>query len=195
MGIAIAISAVATTNTSSTRTAPTADAVCCAKVTMLRFTPLSISSMHISITSTLRRTITPSRPSAKSAADVARSICTLSTTPPSGFENRQRRDDRGDEQHGHQFEVQPVIVEERDREALQAERRRTSHRSGRGWRLPYRVGEDGDEDRPRGHPWNDQRREAPHQRPVAHIEQHDRVDHEHHHGADVDEDLEHRDDV
>ena len=71
MGMAIAISAVATTKVRNTRTAPAMVSVCWAKVTRLRLTPLSISSMHISITSTLRRTITPSNPSEKSASATA----------------------------------------------------------------------------------------------------------------------------
>ena len=81
IGIASAISAVATTKIRNTSTAPTVVAVCWAKVTRLRLTPLSISSMHISITSTLRRTITPSRPSEKSATARPSSSWVLSMRP------------------------------------------------------------------------------------------------------------------
>src|SRR5438552_16149242 len=135
MGIAIAISAVATTNTRNTSAAPAAEAVCCANVTRLRFTPLSISSMHISMTCTLRRAMTPSSPSAKSAADTLTSICTLSTTP-SHFEHRERRDDRSDQQHRDELELQPVLVQEFDREGLDAGQRASRRTVGVGQPLP-----------------------------------------------------------
>src|SRR4029079_10240577 len=123
MGIAIAISAVATTKTRNTSTAPAADWVCWAKVTRLRLTPFNISSMHISITSTLRRAMTPRSPSAKSAPDTPISIWPLPTLPPPHFEHRERRDDRRDEEHRDELEMQPVLVQEFDREALDAEHR------------------------------------------------------------------------
>src|ERR1700730_2359762 len=118
MGMAMAISAGATTKIRKTSTAPAAVAVCCAKVTRLRLTPLSISSMHISMTSTLRRTMTPSSPSANSAAEVAISICTLSTMPSYDLEHGQRRHHRGDQQHRNELEMQPVLVQEFGRERL-----------------------------------------------------------------------------
>src|SRR5271165_2383518 len=120
MGMAMAISAVATTKTRRTSTAPAAVAVCCANVTSARLTPLSMSSMHISMTSTLRRTMTPSSPSANSAAEVAMSICTLSTVLATHFEYGQRRHNRGDQQHRDEFELKPVRVQKLGREVLQA---------------------------------------------------------------------------
>src|ERR1041385_8590693 len=140
--MAIAISAVATTNTSSTSTAPAAEAVCCANVTRLKFTPFNISSMHISMTSTLRRTITPSNPSANSAAEVASSIWTLSTVSPSSLEHGGCRDHGGDQQHRHELEVQPVFVQECDREALHAENRARGRGDGHRRRAPDGIRED-----------------------------------------------------
>ena len=127
MGIATAISAVATTKIRNTSTAPTASPIWWAKVTRLRLTPLSISSMHISITSTLRRTITPSRPSANSATARPRSSCVLSMTPlrvgaAADADDGQRRHHRGHQQHRGQLEVQPVLVQEDDRELADTER-------------------------------------------------------------------------
>src|SRR5450631_1276539 len=124
MGMAIAISAVATTKIRNTSTAPTVVAVCCAKVTRLRMTPLSISSMHISITSTLRRTMTPSSPSANSAMARPSKSCVLSMTPPAAdLDDRQGRHHRRHEQHGSELEMQPVFVQERDRELADPEGR------------------------------------------------------------------------
>src|SRR4029450_13610599 len=122
MGIAIAISAAATTKIRNTSTAPAAVPVCCANVTSDRLTPFSISSMHISITSRLRRTITPRSPSAKSASESARSACTLSTAPPASFDDGECGDDGGYEQHRRQLELQPVLVEESGGELLQPKR-------------------------------------------------------------------------
>src|SRR5512143_3695536 len=99
--MAIAISAVATAKIRNTSTAPTVVPDWCAKVTRLRLTPLSISSMHISITSTLRRTITPTMPIANIETARDRSTWTLSTIPPGGtLDDRHRGDDRRQQQHG-----------------------------------------------------------------------------------------------
>src|SRR5512138_3343850 len=113
----MAISAVATTKIRKTSTAPTVVPDWCANVTRLRLTPLSMSSMHISITSTLRRMITPTMPIANIATAVDRSTWALSTIPPAGaLDDRHRGDDGREQQHRRQFEVQPVLVQERDGE-------------------------------------------------------------------------------
>src|SRR5215212_1712587 len=147
MGIASAISTVATTKIRKTSTAPAVVPVCCANVTRLRLTPFSISSMHISMTSTLRRTMTPTRPSEKSATATPIRSCVLSTRrPPADADHRQRGDDRGDEQHRGQLEQQPVVVEERDREAGDAVRDLAELADRRRQRPP-----DADDDRAEQH--------------------------------------------
>src|SRR5438876_8267979 len=112
MGMAMAISAAATTKIRNTSTAPAAVPVCWAKVTSDRLTPFSMSSMHISMTSRLRRTITPRSPSANSATDTKTRNWSLSMTLGAA-NDRHRGDDRRDQQHRGQLEVQPVFVEER----------------------------------------------------------------------------------
>src|SRR3954452_11850690 len=124
IGIASAISTVATTKTRNTRTAPTVVPVCCANVTRLRLTPFSISSMHISITRTLRRTITPTRPSENRAmATPIRSWVLSTASLPADAEHGERRDHGGDQEHRRELEEQPVLVQERHREAGDAVRR------------------------------------------------------------------------
>src|SRR5215212_9804723 len=116
--MASAISTVATTKIRKTSTAPTVVAVCWANVTRLRLTPFSISSMHISITSTLRRTMTPTRPSENSATATPIKSCVLSMPSSAADPNDgERRDHRGDQQHRGQLEQQPVLAEKGDREA------------------------------------------------------------------------------
>src|SRR5664279_3528864 len=190
IGIASAISTAATTKTRKTRTAPTGDAVCCAKVTRLRLTPFSISSMHISMTSTLRRTITPTRPSENRAMATPMRSWVLSTArSPAHPDHRQRRDDRGDEQHRRQLEQQPVVVEERDREAGDAVRG-LAERVRRRRQRPPDAGDDRAEQHDQaGGARNQELRVAPRHR-LARLEQHDRVDHEDHDRADVDHHLE-----
>src|SRR6185436_15965796 len=122
IGMAIAISAAATTKIRKTSTTPAVEPAACANVTKLKFTPFSINSMHISMTSTLRRTITPRRPSTKSAPLKISRNCTLSTAPPALPDDRDGGDHRRHEQHRGQLEVEPVLVQERDREGLYAER-------------------------------------------------------------------------
>src|SRR5512139_1877035 len=119
----MAISAAATTNTRNTSTAPDSVALCAANVTKLRITPFSISSMHISITSALRRTITPTRRSANRAVDRVISSWVLSIVPPAGPEHGDRGHHGREQQHGGELEVQPVALEEFHRERLHAERR------------------------------------------------------------------------
>src|ERR1019366_8629854 len=145
MGMAMAISAVATTKIRRTSTAPAADAVCCAKVTRLRLTPLSINSMHKSMTSTLRRMMTPSSPSVNSAAEVAMSICTLSTMPSSHLEHGQRRHHHGDQEHRDELEGEPVLVQEFGREMLKAEECAADRAGGFGQRMPQAVRKDREE--------------------------------------------------
>src|SRR5512137_1917191 len=118
MGIAIAISAAATTKIRNTSTAPDRVAVCSENVTSARMTALSISSMHISMTSALRRTITPTRPSANSAKLSPSSSCVSAIRPPPALDDRDRRDDRRDQQHAGQLEMQPVLAQELDGERL-----------------------------------------------------------------------------
>src|SRR6516164_4717735 len=95
------ISAAATTKIRNASAAPAALSRRCANVTRLRFTPFSMSSMHISITSMLRVSSTAVLPQ---------------------VEDRERGDDGRDQQHRDQLEMQPVLVEEGDRERAQAER-------------------------------------------------------------------------
>src|SRR5512139_2647217 len=122
IGMAIAISAAATTNTRNTSTAPDSVALCAAKVTRLRITPFSISSMHISITSALRRTMTPISPRANRAIETVSSSCVLSIVPPPGLDHGDRGDHGREQQHGSELEVQPVTLEEFHREGLHLER-------------------------------------------------------------------------
>src|SRR5215212_9880351 len=121
--MASAISTVATTKIRKTSTAPTVVAVCWANVTRLRLTPFSISSMHISITSTLRRTMTPTRPSENSATATPIKSWVLSmATHAADPDDRERGDHRGDQQHRGQLEQQPVLAEKRDRKTGNAVR-------------------------------------------------------------------------
>src|SRR5664279_3830506 len=195
IGIASAISTAATTKTRKTRTAPTGDAVCCAKVTRLRLTPFSISSMHISITSTLRRTMTPTRPSENRAtATPTRSWVLSMARDPADADQGERGDDGGDEQHRGELEEQPVLAEERDREARDAVRG-LAERADRGrQRLPDARRQHAEQDDEAGDARNDEARVARPAR-LAHLEQHDHVDHEQHHRADVDQHLEGGDEV
>src|SRR5512137_2657536 len=112
------ISAAATTNTRNTSTAPDSVPLCSAKVTRLSTTPFSISSMHISMTSALRRIITPTSPRQNSAIYSVSSSCVLSIVPPAGLDDRDRRHHRRQQQHGGELEVQPVALEELDGERL-----------------------------------------------------------------------------
>src|SRR6185369_482127 len=196
IGMASAISTVATTKTRKTTTAPTVVAVCCANVIRLRLTPFSISSMHISITSTLRRTTTPTRPIEKSATATPISSWVLSTARvlPADAEHRDRGDDRGDEQHRRQLEQEPVLGEERDRERADAERDVAELVHRRRQRLPDARDDRAGEDDEAGDPRHDGPRVAA-DLYLAALEQHDRVDDEDHHRADVDQHLERGDEV
>src|SRR6185436_10357053 len=115
--MASAISTVATTKIRNTSTAPAVVEVCWAKVTRLRLTPLSISSMHISITRTWRRTITPTRPRLKSATATPMRSWVLSMPAPlaraPGDPDRgQCRHDGRDQQHRGELEEEPVGAQE-----------------------------------------------------------------------------------
>src|SRR5262249_5431777 len=123
MGIAMAISAAATTKISKTSTAPAVESRRCAKVTRLRFTAFSMSSMHISMTSAMRRTTTPVRPVTNSATASASRMRSSSTTAPSHMNDCERRDDGSDQQDRDQLEMQPVLVQESHREHAHAEAR------------------------------------------------------------------------
>src|SRR5450755_4314950 len=145
--MARAISTVATTKTRKTRTAPTVVAVCCAKVTRLRLTPLSISSMHISMTSTLRRTMTPTSPSEKSATATPMSSCVLSMASLAADpDHRQRRHHRGDEQHRGELEQEPVFAQEGEGKAGDAVGGPADRHGRHGQRAP-----DADHDRAEQH--------------------------------------------
>ena len=61
--------------------------------------------------------------------------------------------------------------------------------------MPQAVREDREEQQRRGDSGQQQPRETAREGAVAHVEEHDRVDHEYHHRTDVDEDLEHRNHV
>src|SRR5690242_437043 len=191
IGMASAISTVATTKTRKTTTAPTVVAVCCAKVIRLRLAPFSISSMHISMTSTLRRTTTPTSPIEKSAtATPIRSwVLSMARILPSDAEHRDRGDDGGDEQHRGELEQQPVLGQERDRERADAERDVAELADRSGQRLPDARDDRAEQDDEAGDPGHEEARVSAH-RCFAALEQHDRVDDEDHHRADVDQDLE-----
>ena len=107
--------------------------VCCAKVTRLRLTPFSMSSMHISMTSTLRRTMTPSRPSANSAhgerdaasASYPRSPPLLPSSTASAATTAATSSTDVE------LEVQPVSVRNATENCCDAERRRCRARPRR----------------------------------------------------------------
>src|SRR5689334_13195216 len=128
MGMAIAISAAATTKIRNTSTAPTVAPACCANATRLRLTPLSVSSMHISMTSALRRTITPSMPSTNSEMLTRSTNWVLSMLAWAQLDDRDRRHDDGDQQDGDELEIEPVVVQESRRERLHAESARRRRR-------------------------------------------------------------------
>src|SRR5512135_2416138 len=195
MGIAMAISDAATTKIRNTRTAPSTAPFCCAKLTRLRFTPFSISSIDISMTSTLRRTTMPSRPSANSATLSARSICILSTFPRIHADDRDRCHDGRDQQYGSELEVEPVLVQKRDRERLDAEYVGAGFVRHAVDAVPERQHQRDDEQREARDAGEQQGRIAAREGKVAGVEQHDDVHHEHHYGADIDQHLEHGDHV
>src|SRR5450432_3791513 len=197
--MASAISTVATTKIRKTSTAPAVVPVCCAKVTRLRLTPFSISSMHISITRTWRRTMTPTRPSEKSATATPMSSCVLSMALPgvgiaADPDHRECRHDRGDEQHRGELEQQPVLAQEGEREAGDAVGRLADLADRRRQRPPDADGDDAEQHHEAGAARNEQPGVARADR-FADLEQHDHVDHEDHHRADVDQDLEGGDEV
>ena len=67
--------------------------------------------MHISMTSALRRTITPSRPSEKSAmVSQSSSWCPIHGASCGYLDHGERGDDRRDQQHRGQLEMQPVLA-------------------------------------------------------------------------------------
>src|SRR4051794_14036849 len=144
--MARAISMVATTKIKKTSTAPTVVDVCWAKVTRLRLTPFSISSMHISMTRTWRRTMTPTRPRLKSATAAPMRSWVLSIRPPlrrlaADPDRRQRRHDRGDEQHRGELEEQPVLAEKVGGEGGDAVAGVADLALRRGQRAPHARGE------------------------------------------------------
>src|SRR5450755_263322 len=192
MGIAIAISAVATTKIRNTSTAPIAVPDWCEKVTRLRFTALNRSSMHISMTSTLRLTITPRSPRANNATLTQSSSSVLSTAAVY-LDDGQRADDRGDQQHRHELEVQPILGQECDRELRQAEDRTIRCSRPRGKALRHTEANGRHQQQERHDSGHEPARVATGEGTVAHVEQHDRVHHEDHHRADVNQDLENRD--
>src|SRR5512136_969285 len=112
--MATAISAAATTKIRNTSTAPAEVPVCCAKVTRLRFTAFSMSSMHISITRRFRRMMTPRNPSANIAIESPRRSWSLSMVLLPRLDHGDRGDDGGQKQHRGELEVEPVLVEEGD---------------------------------------------------------------------------------
>src|SRR5512137_779721 len=174
IGMAIAISAVATTKIRNTSTAPMVVPDWCANVTRLRLTPLSMSSMHISITSTLRRTITPTMPIANIATASDRRSCALSTIPPAcALDHGERSHHGGQQQHRRQFEVQPVLVQERDGELLQAEPGRGA--GGTAEQPVHGVHQGPSQQQPADDPGHRERREPALERRVARVEQHDHV--------------------
>ena len=114
--------------------------------------------------------------------------------PAADPDHRQRRHHGRHQQHRSQLELQPVLVEEGDRELADAEGGAAGRLVRRGQGAP-----DADQDRAEHHR---EAGDAGQQQPriagdavLAHLEQHDDVDHEDHHRADVDQHLEGGDEV
>ena len=132
IGIAIAISAAATTKTRNTSTAPARGA----GLLRERHQAQVHAVEHQLHAHQHHEHVAPDDDAEQAQREQRRrsaptSICVLSMVPPSHFDHGQRGHDGGHQQHRHQFEVQPVVVQECDREAAARRRAVAAIRGGR----------------------------------------------------------------